>query len=97
MSSTLLDIRGKMKDNNKARLDLPNMGFHSELHLVQHNNRWVKPSIAYVLSPQERRAFCVFLKSGRFPDGFAVDVSKNVIAEQGCIYELKSHECHVML
>ena len=32
--STLLDIPGKTKDNDKARLDLADMGIHSELHLV---------------------------------------------------------------
>ena len=32
MLSTLLDISGKMKDNNKAQLDVADMKFLSELH-----------------------------------------------------------------
>ena len=87
---TLLDITVKTKDIEKARLDLQDMKIWWELHLIETNSRCSKPPAAYVLTRAERRIFCHFLKSVQFSDGFASNLSRNVIEEQRRIYGLKS-------
>ncbi|KAK9048338.1 hypothetical protein SSX86_032699, partial [Deinandra increscens subsp. villosa] len=94
---TLLNIEGKTRDNEKARLDLQDWNIRKELHLVHKNGRWFKPHALYVLTREERKQFCNLLKSVRFPNGYAGNLAKNVIAEQGKVYGLKSHDCHVLI
>ncbi|RVX00750.1 hypothetical protein CK203_026403 [Vitis vinifera] len=87
-------ILGKTKDTYKARLDLQDMKIRKELHLVLHGNKYLKPHACYTLTSMERREFCAFLKSIKFPDGYAANISKRV---NGKILGLKSHDCHVLL
>lgn len=94
---TLLNIDGKSKDTFKARLDLQDMGIRSELHLQAAGDKFKKPYASYTLTLEERHEFCQFLKSVKFPDGYAANISRNVNANEGKIYGLKSHDCHVLL
>ncbi|XP_073120394.1 uncharacterized protein [Henckelia pumila] len=94
---TLLNIKGKSKDTEKARLDLQDMGIRKELHLYKDRNKWKKPPATYTLSAEERHLFCRFIKSVKFSDGFAANLSKNVNETIGKISGLKSHDCHVLL
>ncbi|XP_073133332.1 uncharacterized protein [Henckelia pumila] len=94
---TLLNIDGKSKDIEKARLDLQDMGIRKELHLYKDGNKWKKPPAIYTLSVEDRRLFLQFIKSVKFPDGFAANLSKNVSEATGKILGLKSHDCHVLL
>ena len=93
---TLLSIEGKSKDTEKARLDLSDMNIRPELHLYKVGNKWKKPQASYTLSVDERRKFCRFIRSVRFPDGFASNLAKKVSEVDGKISGLKSHDCHVL-
>ena len=93
---TLLNLEGKSKDTDKARLDLADMKIREKLHLYKDGNKWKKPPASYTLSVPERRIFCEFVKSVEFPDGFAANLSKNVNIHDGKISGLKSHDCHVL-
>ncbi|RVX01357.1 hypothetical protein CK203_031234 [Vitis vinifera] len=94
---TLLNIVGKTKDTNKARLDLADMNIRKELHLQIQGNKLVKPHACYTLTVEVRKEFCKFLKSVKFPDGYAANLSRNVSINDGKISGLKSHDCHVLL
>ena len=95
--STWLSLEGKSKDTIKARLDMQDMGIRSELHLLQSGNRVTKPHASYTFTLEERREFCHFLKSVKFPDSYATNISRNVNVNDGKLYGLKTHECHVLL
>ena len=41
--------------------------------------------------------YCKFLKSVKFLDGYATNLSRNVSINDGKISGLKSHDCHVLL
>ena len=73
------------------------MKIRRELHLIENNGRCSKPPAAYVLTRAERRIFCQFLKSVQFQECYASNLSRNVIEEEGKIYGLKSHDCHILL
>ncbi|KAL3538400.1 hypothetical protein ACH5RR_001766 [Cinchona calisaya] len=92
---TLLNIPGKIKDTDKAREDLRDMGIRLELHLQVDCGRTIKPSALYVMSSNERKGFCEFLRSIKFPDGYAANISKCV--KEGKIMGLKTHDYHVLL
>ncbi|XP_031248828.1 uncharacterized protein LOC116106594 [Pistacia vera] len=94
---TLLNIEGKSKDTDKARLDLANMNIRKELHLQPHGDRYLKSQACYTLTLDERRQFCQFLKLVKFPDGYASNISRCVNVKNGKVHGLKSHDCHVLL
>ena len=60
-------------------------------------NKLLKPHACYTLTFEERKEFCKFLKSVKFPDGYAANISRNVNISDGKILGLKSHDCHVLL
>ncbi|KAI3458716.1 hypothetical protein Pfo_015379 [Paulownia fortunei] len=79
---TLLSIDRKSNDTVKARLNMQDMGIRNELHLKKTG---------------DRHEFCWFLKSVKFPDGYALNISRNVNVNDGKLYGLKIHDCHVLL
>ena len=94
----LLAIKGRNKDTNKAQIDLQNMNFRHTLHLKQHpDGSYDKPRDFFSLSPNERDGFYDFLKSVKYPDGYAANISRSVNAKNGRLSCLKSHDCHVLL
>ena len=96
--STLLGIEGKNKDTDKARIDLQNMNFRHTLHLKQHpDGSYDKPRAFFSLSPNERDGFYDFLKSVKYPNDYAANISRSVNAKNGRLSGLKSHDCHVLL
>lgn len=94
---TMLAIAGKSKDTDKARMDLKDLKIRNELHLQERGTKIFKPMACYSLTPNERKEFCKFLKSVKFPDGYAANISNNVNINDGKIMGLKSHDCHILL
>ena len=67
----------KNKDTVNARLDLQDMGIRPDLHLEEDEDNSVSmPAAWYSMEKEERVAFCVFLKSIRFPYGYASNLTR---------------------
>ena len=49
------------------------------------------------MTTDEKRKFCGFLKTAKFPDSFAFNILKCVSVKDGKIFGLKSHDSHVLL
>lgn len=94
---TLLNLDKKNKDTEKARLDLADMKIRKELHLKPRRDKFIKPPACYVIKPEDRKKFCQFLKSVKFPDGYASNISRDAHVNDGKVSVLKSHDCHVLL
>ncbi|KAK9986748.1 hypothetical protein SO802_031699 [Lithocarpus litseifolius] len=95
---TLLSIEGINRDTDKARINLQNMNFRHTLHLEQRPiGSYDKPRAFFSLSPNERDGFYDFLKSVKYPDSYAANISRSVNAKNGRLSGLKSHDCHVLL
>ncbi|KAL5566711.1 hypothetical protein UlMin_029875 [Ulmus minor] len=94
---TLMGDPHKSKDTDNARRDLQNLGIRSELHLYEDGNKLMKPATEYTFSEANRRKFCRFVRSVKFPDGFAANLRKNVAQNDSRIVGLKSHDCHVIM
>ena len=93
----ILNIDGKSKDTNKTMIDLKNMGVRKDLHLYKKGDRWMKSHATYTLTPEDSKKFCEFLKSVRFPNGFASNLRKNVIDGNNKRTGLKSHDHPVIM
>ncbi|XP_062114583.1 uncharacterized protein LOC133825688 [Humulus lupulus] len=94
---TIFSIDGKSKDAEKARLDLQDLNIRKQLHMKKKGNKWFKPVACYTLSAKERQEFCTFIKSVKFPDGYATNISQNVNMKDGKLFGLKIHDCHILL
>ena len=94
---TLLGDPHKSKDTDNARRDLAKLGIRHELHLFEDGNKLMKQATDYTFSDANRRKFCRFVRSVKFPDGFASNLSKNVAQNDSRLLGLKSHDCHVIM
>ncbi|KAK9983801.1 hypothetical protein SO802_033326 [Lithocarpus litseifolius] len=95
---TLLGIEGRNKDTSKAWIDLQIMNFRHTLHLKKSpNGSYDKLRAFFSLSPNERDGFYDFLKSVKYPDGYAANISRLVNAKNGRLSSLKSHDYLVLL
>ncbi|XP_026448702.1 uncharacterized protein LOC113348969 [Papaver somniferum] len=94
---TLLNQELKTKDTFKARLDLEDMNIRPELHLKRKGEKFIKPPASYALTTEQRKEFCRFLKSVKFPDGYASNIARSANVDDGKVSGLKSHDCHVLL
>lgn len=94
---TFMNIEGKAKDTIKARQDLCQMGLKKELHLKEDGGSYLMPHASYTLSSDERKRFCAWIESVKFPDGYASNISRCVNVTNRRISGMKSHDCHVFL
>ncbi|XP_028119696.1 uncharacterized protein LOC114317185 [Camellia sinensis] len=98
LMGTLLNVDGKNKDTEKARIDLANLKIRKELHLQSRGDgSFMKPPAVYTLSTKERQGFGAFLKSIKYHDDYAANISNCVNTDSGKISGLKSHDCHVLV
>ena len=52
----------------------------------------------YVLKPAQRITFCKYLRSVKFPDGFAANLGSYITADGSKVQgRMKTHSCHVLL
>ena len=95
---TLLDMKGKTKDNLKARNDLRKMGLRPKLHPITKNNgRTYMPAVCHTLSNVDKENFLKVLKNVRVPDRYISNVSQCVKLKERTIVGLKSHDNHILM
>jgi hypothetical protein len=95
---TLLDMKGKTKDNLKARKDLRKMGLRPELHpITKANGKTYMPAACHTMSNVDKSNFLKVLKNVRVPDGYASNVSRCVKLKERTIVGLKSHDNHILM
>lgn len=57
--NTIMDVKGKTKDNPKARADLAIYGKRPSLHLESKNGKMYKKKASYVLNKEQIRDVCL--------------------------------------
>jgi hypothetical protein len=95
--NTIMDVKGKKKDNIKARLDLALFCNCKNMELVFDGSRVAKPRASFMLEKNAQLLVYKWLKSLCFPDGDALNISRLVNIEECRLYEMKSHDCHVFM
>jgi len=92
--NTVMDVKGKTKDNIKTRLDVALFCNRKNMELVCDGSRVAKPRASFVL---EKNTPLLVYKWLRFSDGHASNISRLVNMEECRLYGMKSHGCHVFM
>ncbi|KAL9391704.1 hypothetical protein Peur_015624 [Populus x canadensis] len=92
-----MDVKGKTKDNIKARLDIDLYCNLKNMELV-YDESWVaKPRASFVLEKNVQLLVYKWLKSLCFSDGHVSNISRLVNIEDCRLYGMKSHDYHVFM
>jgi hypothetical protein len=94
---TLLDIKGKTKDNLAARKDLEEMGLRFTLHPFTQNGKTYIPAACHTMSTKDKNNLLKVLEDVRVPNGYASNISRCVKLDDRIISGLKSHDSHVLM
>ena len=95
--NTVIDVKGKTKDNMKARLDITLYYNHKNMELVYEESRVSKLRACLVLEKNAQLLVYKWLKSLCFPDGHASNISKMFDIEECRLYGIKSYDCHMFM
>jgi predicted amino acid-binding ACT domain protein len=96
--NTVMDIKGRTKDNVKARKDLKEVCKSRGLELQeQSNGKMKKPKANYTFTLEQKREVCEWVKGLKMPDGYASNMARCVDMKEGKLHGMKSHDCHVFM
>jgi hypothetical protein len=94
---TLLEIEGKCKDSEKARLDMHQIGRRQDQHPIVENDKYTLPPALYLLDKADKKVLCQFLQGVKMPDGVASSISRYVDVNACKVSGLKTHDYHLIL
>ncbi|KAG8370934.1 hypothetical protein BUALT_Bualt13G0034900 [Buddleja alternifolia] len=95
--NTVMDVKGKTKDNVNARLDLQNICKRRHLELKEVNGKYIKPKASYTLTKEEQLMVLKWIKNLRLPDGYASNLARCVNLDDCSLHGMKSHDCNVFM
>jgi hypothetical protein len=96
--NTVMNVKGKTKDNDKARKDIALYCRRNDLLLkTLSNGKVLKPRANYTLSFDEAKSVCRWVKELKMPDGYASNLARCADVDNGRMRGMKSHDCHVFL
>ncbi|XP_042387612.1 uncharacterized protein LOC121979689 [Zingiber officinale] len=95
--NTLMNIKGKTKDNVVARLDMVQMGIRSQLAPKIGEKRTYLPPAACSFTKNERLQVCRSLMDIKVPEGFSSNMKNLVCMDEMKLSSLKSHDSHVIM
>jgi len=61
------------------------------------NAREVMPAAPYVLTKEQRKKVCEWIRTLKFSDGYASNLGRCVDIKNGVLHNMKSHDCHVFM
>ncbi|KAH0724842.1 hypothetical protein KY284_000707 [Solanum tuberosum] len=80
----VMDVKGKTKDNPKARMDIKEYCRRKELWLQElHNGKIVKPKACFSFTLDEKREIIEWVKNLRMPEGYASNLGKRADMNEG--------------
>ena len=72
-----MDVKGKTKDNPKARADMKNIYKHPLLELVEMSLEiFFKPKASYTLMREKLKDVCEWYKNPKFLDGYVSNLAR---------------------
>jgi hypothetical protein len=94
-----MDIGKKSKDNVKARLDIETICDRPNLVMKTPalGKRWKKGPADYILKRPHRKEVLEWMRTLRFPDGYAANLSRGVNVQTGKVLGMKSRDFHIWI
>jgi hypothetical protein len=71
------------------------MGIRKDLHLKHDGDSYTVPPAPYTMDKNQKVAFYDFLRSVKFPDGYASNLASCITADGCNLQGLKTHDCHI--
>ncbi|KAL0329043.1 UNVERIFIED_CONTAM: hypothetical protein Sradi_4891000, partial [Sesamum radiatum] len=94
--NTIMDIKGKIKDNMNAHRDLKIIWNRPELELDERRPN-IMPKVVYTLAKEQKRRVCEWIRGLKFPDGYASNLPRCVDMTELRMHGMKSHDWHVFM
>jgi len=94
---TLLELEGKCKDGEKARLDMEHLRIRPDQHPVINNDEYTLPPSLYKLDKEDKESLCAFLYGVKMPDGVSSNIRRCVDVKSCKVSGLKTHDYHLIL
>lgn len=99
---TIMNVKDKTKDDLSARRDLKRYCKRRKLEpvdVIKPNGSTATtiPDAPYVLSKEQRKVVCEWVKTLKFPDGYASNLGRCVDEKNNQLSGLKSHDCHIFM
>ena len=96
--NTVMDVKGKTKDNAQARQDLRKYCRRNELLINPiDSGKGQKPKACYTLTKDERMLVLQWVQELKFPDSYASNLGRCVDLKELKMSGMKSHDCHIFM
>ncbi|KAK6773600.1 hypothetical protein RDI58_028838 [Solanum bulbocastanum] len=93
-----MDVKGKTKDNPKARMDIKEYCRRKELWLQElQNGKIIKPKASFPFTLDEKHEIIEWVKNLRMLEGYALNLGKRADMNEEKLMGMKSHDCHVFM
>ncbi|XP_073064734.1 uncharacterized protein [Primulina eburnea] len=95
--NTLMNVKGKTKDNVAASLDMVQMGVRPELAPKFGEKKTYLPPATCSFTKKEKLQVCQSLMDIKVPEGFSSNMKNLVCMSELKLTGFKSHDCHVLM
>ena len=93
-----MNVSGKTKDNDKARMNLALYCRHKDLELKSGaNEKLLKPKANYTLTADQTKLVCQWIKEPRISYSYSFNLARCANVDKGTMHGMKSHDCHVFM
>jgi hypothetical protein len=89
-----MDFLDKMKDNDKARMDLAVICDRPTQVLRENGG---KPKVDYYMKPKQQNGVMKWMKDLKFPDGYVAGFRRSMNLKTMKMKGLKSHDFHIIM
>ena len=93
--NTIMDIKGKTKDNEKTREDMKKLCRRHELENDEATRKFSK--VCYTLDKARKQVLCEWVKILKFPDRYVSNMGRCVDMRWLKLFGMKSQDCHVFM
>ncbi|KAL0372098.1 UNVERIFIED_CONTAM: hypothetical protein Scaly_0891400 [Sesamum calycinum] len=94
--NTVMNIKGKTKDNLNARKDVEIICDRPEI-AISGDRLGKMTKAVYTLDRDQKRKILEWIKVLRFPDGYTSNLGRCIDLNELKLHGMKSHDCHVFM
>ena len=95
--NTIMDLKGKSKDNTKTKMDLKEYCRRKEVELIDRGSGNWKPKPQYTFTREKKLSVLMWIKELKLPNGYASRLGKCVNMRKSKLFGLKNHDYHVFM
>ena len=93
--NTVLNVPGRTKDTTKSRQELQDICERPKYAMDDATEKY--PKAEFVLDREGKQKLCEWVKSLKFPDGYASNLGRCVDFNKLRMFGMKSHDCHIFM